>query len=401
MAANSNADFWRCINLLKLQLQSLDRIDAIQKSSDEVDEKSIVKPKTLSRDEAITKLEEIILTIVEDISQNKPPSLKYNCRNSWKNTRFNSAVGIEMIDDVSLTEHRFDSIASIGKFAATLRVMAFCYNLLQQDTYATKRDIYYTDVPFFGNQSVVDSIIDNIACMLKVPRHCLHVLAASKGCIAGDLRYREHDGAYVDCNDSNSGTMVSSHVQGIYNLHSDAKFVLVVEKEASFQRLMDDNVLQRLHPCIIITGKGFPDVNTRMMVRRLWCTLQIPILALVDADPHGIEILSVYKFGSKALSFDAHSLTVPVLKWLGVLPSDITRLSIPHDQLIPLTERDKCKARELLDRPHIQSQEVWKQEIKTMLSLGFKAEIQALSSISFNFLSETYLPVKIKHGRWI
>ena len=49
MAANLNADFWRCINLLKLQLQSLDRIDAMQKSSDEVDEKSIVKPKTLSR----------------------------------------------------------------------------------------------------------------------------------------------------------------------------------------------------------------------------------------------------------------------------------------------------------------------------------------------------------------
>ncbi|KAJ7387731.1 endodeoxyribonuclease [Desmophyllum pertusum] len=116
---------------------------------------------------------------------------------------------------------------------------------------------------------------------------------------------------------------------------------------------MDDNVLQKLHPCIVITGKGFPDVSTRMMVRQLWCTLQIPILALVDADPHGIEILSVYKFGSKALSFDAHRLTVPVIKWLGVLPTDINRLSISHDQLIPLTDRDKCKARELLERPYI------------------------------------------------
>ena len=38
---------------------------------------------------------------------------------------------------------------------------------------------------------------------------------------------------------------------------------------------------------VIIQGKGFPDVNTRMMVRCLWSTLQIPILALVDADPHG------------------------------------------------------------------------------------------------------------------
>ena len=28
-------------------------------------------------------------------------------------------------------------------------------------------------------------------------------------------------------------------------------------------------------------------MNTRMMIRLLWCTLQIPILALVDADPHG------------------------------------------------------------------------------------------------------------------
>jgi len=37
----------------------------------------------------------------------------------------------------------------------------------------------------------------------------------------------------------------------------------------------------------LFQGKGFPDVNTRMMVRCLWSTLQIPILALVDADPHG------------------------------------------------------------------------------------------------------------------
>jgi len=121
----------------------------------------------------------------------------------------------------------------------------------------------------------------------------------------------------------------------------------------------------------------------------------------VDADPHGIEILSVYKFGSKALSFDAHSLTVPVVKWLGVLPSDINRLSIPRDKLIQLTDRDKCKARELLGRPYIKSQDAWQQEIEIMLSLGYKAEIQALSSISFDFLTDTYLPVKIKHGRWI
>ncbi|KAK2574378.1 Meiotic recombination protein SPO11 [Acropora cervicornis] len=251
-----------------------------------------------------------------------------------------------MIDNITQTEHRFDSTASVG------------------------------------NQSIVDDIIDNLSCMIRVPRHSLHVVAASKGCVAGDLCYREHDGTPVDCRDK-------------------ASFLLIIEKEASFQRLLDDNILQKLHPCIVVTGKGFPDVNTRMMVHRLWCTLQIPVLGLVDADPHGVEILSVYKFGSKALSFDSHNLTVPIIKWLGVLPSDIERLAIPGDKRIPLTERDRTKAHELLERPYIKLQKPWAQEIEAMLSMGYKAEIQALSSISLEFLSDTYLPVKIKYGKWI
>ncbi|XP_067033456.1 meiotic recombination protein SPO11-like [Acropora muricata] len=401
MAASLNSEFWRCIDELKTELQAMNRVESLCKTLNESVENSVVKIEELSGDEVIKKLEEVILKIAQDISEEKSPSLQYNCRNSWKNTRYNSAVGIEMIDNITQTEHRFDSTASVGKFAATLKIIAFCYRLLQQDIYATKRDIYYSDVVFFGSQSIVDDIIDNLSCMIRVPRHCLHVVAASKGCVAGDLCYRELDGSLVDCRDKASGTLVPTHVQGIYDINSDAKFLLIIEKEASFQRLLDDNVLQKLHPCIVITGKGFPDVNTRMMVHRLWCTLQIPVLGLVDADPHGVEILSVYKFGSKALSFDSHNLTVPIIKWLGVLPSDIERLAIPGDKRIPLTERDRTKARELLERPYIKVQKPWAQEIEAMLSMGYKAEIQALSSISLEFLSDTYLPVKIKYGKWI
>jgi len=36
--------------------------------------------------------------------------------------------------------------------------------------------------------------------------------------------------------------------------------------------------------------------------------------------------------------------------------------------LIPLADRDKCKARELLERPYIKSQDAWLQEVpKTLL----------------------------------
>ena len=55
----------------------------------------------------------------------------------------------------------------------------------------------------------------------------------------------------------------------------------------------------------IIKGKGFPDVATRRFIRRLWDDLKLPPLALMDADPHGISIMAVYRFGSQV----HHSLT--------------------------------------------------------------------------------------------
>ncbi|MEJ1279170.1 ribonucleic acid export 1 [Cricetulus griseus] len=61
------------------------------------------------------------------------------------------------------------------------------------------RDIFYTNSQLFGNQASVDNIIDDISCMLKVPRRSLHVLSTSKGLIAGNLRYVEEDGTRVQC----------------------------------------------------------------------------------------------------------------------------------------------------------------------------------------------------------
>ena len=50
--------------------------------------------------------------------------------------------------------------------------------------------------------------------------------------------------------------------------------------------------------CCYLQGKGFPDVSTRLLVRLLWKSLGVPVFVLVDADPHGIEIMCVYRFGS-------------------------------------------------------------------------------------------------------
>ncbi|KAG5201720.1 hypothetical protein JEQ12_004483 [Ovis aries] len=208
--------------------------------------------------------------------------------------------------------------------AIILKILSMIYKLVQSNTYATKRDIYYTDSQLFGNQTVVDNIINDISCMLKVPRRSLHILSTSKGLIAGDLKYLEEDGTKVNCTRA-TAVAVPSNIQGIQNLITDAKFLLIVEKDATFQRLLDDNFCNKMSPCIMVTGKGVPDLNTRLLVKKLWDTFHIPVFTLVDADPHGIEIMCIYKYGSMAMSFEAHNLTVPAIRWLGLLPSDIKR----------------------------------------------------------------------------
>ncbi|KAJ3586716.1 hypothetical protein NHX12_013110 [Muraenolepis orangiensis] len=282
----------------------------------------------LIRREVLTRIEHVIRGAVASLSRDEAPVLVLPDRSNWANVSFDSAVGLQMKEQSTLITVRSDCPGSVTKFAHIFKILSIIYKLVQSNSYATKRDIYYSAAQLFGSQRTVDCIVDDISCMLKVPRRRLHVLATSKGFLSGDLSYLEEDGTRVNCLSGSAVVPVSSNVAGIKNISSSAKFVIIVEKDATFQRLVDDDFCSKLSPCIMITGKGFPDVNSRLMVRKLWDTLHIPIFALVDADPHGMEIMCIYKYGSVAMSFEAHRLTVPSVLWLGLLPSDLQRFGL-------------------------------------------------------------------------
>uniref|UniRef100_A0A8C8G2T0 DNA topoisomerase (ATP-hydrolyzing) n=1 Tax=Oncorhynchus tshawytscha TaxID=74940 RepID=A0A8C8G2T0_ONCTS len=356
--------------------------------------------------EVLILIEKVILEIVTSLSKDEAPVLVLPNRSSWANVSFDNAVGLQMTSGSSVTTVRSNCSSSVTKFGHILKVLSTIYKLVQSNVYATKRDIYYNDTQLFGSQRTVDSIVDDISCMLKVPRRRLHVLATSKGFISGDLCYLEEDSTKVDCHSNSTVNPTNTKYipptsQNRHNIVSSAKFVLIVEKDATFQKLLDYDFCTKLCPCIMITGKGVPDVNSRLMVRKLWDTLHIPIFALVDADPYGIEIMCIYKYGSVAMSFEAHSLTVPSVMWLGLLPSDLHRLRVPEDALIPLTQRDQNKLTSLLKRPYLACQPAWQREMEMMQRSKVKAEIQSLASIAPDFLSRVYLPNKLRYGGWI
>lgn len=118
-------------------------------------------------------------------------------------------------------------------------------------------------------------------------------------------------------------------------------------------------------------------------------TLAIPAYILVDADPHGIEIMFTYRFGSLSLSH-LDMLASPKIQWIGIRPTDIAEFEIPS---LPLTDEDIKKIDEMLERPYIT--EELRLQLTQMRKDKIKAEIEALSTFSSTYLVDQYLPSTI------
>jgi len=280
------------------------------------------------------------------------------------------------------------------------RVLELIRQVCQKGIHVTKRDLFYTDVKLFTKQTDSDECIEEAAAMLGCTRGSLNVVASEKGQVVGRIQFEEA-GDLIDCTKMGiGGKAIPPHIDRVENIRGDAKFILIVEKDAAFMRLSEDRFYNQF-PCIIITGKGQPDVATRVFLKRVKETLCIPVLALVDSDPYGLKIFSVYMQGSKSMAYDNASLTTPDIKWLGVRPSDLEKYNIPEQCRLDMTAKDIQTGNALLEEDFIKSRPEWGKELRIMLKTKKKAEIQALSSFGFQYLTQFYLPQKLREGDWI
>ena len=297
-------------------------------------------------------------------------------------------------------ERVFGSASSVRKTAITTRILQIVMELCHKGIHVTKRDLFYTDVKLFKQQTESDDVLDDCAGMVGCTRSSLNVVASEKGVVVGRLIF-DDDGDEIDCTKMGvGGKAIPPTADRVSNMRGDAEFILLIEKDAAFMRLAEDRFYNQ-YPCVIISGKGQPDVATRLFLNKVRATLNIPILGLFDADPYGLKILSVYMKGSKNMSYDAINLTTPDIKWLGVRPSDLDKYNIPQQCRLEMTEHDIKEGKQLLQEDFIKSNPLWQAELEMMVKSKIKAEIQALSSFGFQYLSQVYLPRKLKEGDWI
>lgn len=114
---------------------------------------------------------------------------------------------------------------------------------------------------------------------------------------------------------------------------------------------------------------------------------QCPLYGLMDFDPDGLDILSTYKHGSKALAHQSAELALPSIQWLGVKSAHVGQEDDLHQTqgLLKLSARDRRKATSMLEREHFAedgAEQEWRRELQVMLMLNVKAEIQLLEARS-------------------
>ncbi len=352
----------------------------------------------LTADDTTERLVEAAFDILNETMTTGRPAFEIPSRSGdnivWDEVRDLLLLGMRTIS------RPYHSLASVVDATRTARVMEIVYNLLKANLHATKREVYYSDVNLFRDQKYSDKIVEDVASMLQTTRDSVHIVASARGSAMGRVTIRD-GGDLIDLTKMGTGGWaVTPFLDQLEIVESDAEFILLSEKDAAVMRLAEAKYWNR-QPCIVITGKGSGDIATRAFLKILVKELEIPAFALVDSDPYGHYIYSVFLRGSKRLSYESPFIATPELKLLGVLTRDLDEYKIPKAVRIPMTPADVKRVKDMLKEPFVQQNKPWVEDLQLMLKLKEKAEIQAFASHSFQYLTDDYLPRKLDTGDWI
>lgn len=348
------------------------------------------------------KLKELGKNTLGQIKKEKNPDIELPIR-VLSNIYFDEKSGLVRLGDK--TSHRtYLNVAHTRKFMQTLMVAAECKKIIDQDVTTTIRDLYYTlkrTIPgtkenTVEDQSESDPIIEDLEAALDTLRERLHLQADRKGYVAGPIIVNDV-GDKIDCAKmGSSGWAIPSNVEPevIKFEKCTADFILVIEKDAVWQRLNQDKFWKKYN-CLILTGKGQPARGCRRLINRMHKELKLPVYVMTDADAWGYYIYSVIKQGSINLSFLSDRLGTPSAKFIGLTTRDVAKFGIPENVTIKLNKGDIKRANEMLKYIWFKPEE-WQDELKHMLEVGFKLELEALSAKGIKYISEKYLPQKIR-----
>lgn len=297
-------------------------------------------------------------------------------------------------------------------YMQTMLVATGCKKLIDQGKTTSIRGLYYllkrtiegTREETFDDQNECDPVIEDAEVLLDSLREELHLYAQTKGTMVGEISVVDR-GDDIDCSRMGSGgygipSIVEPEIVRLSRKKCDAKFILHVEKDTVWQRFNEDK-FWKTHHCILTHGGGQPPRGVRRLLHRLHYELKLPVYCLLDNDPWGYYIYSVIKQGSINLAFESQRMAIPEAKFLGLRSIDLERCGLSPNVRINLNDNDRKRARQIASYPWFEKKRPWQQEISRMLKNDFKLEVEALISKDISYVTETYVPERLRGKDWL
>jgi len=353
------------------------------------------------------KIERLAEAVLKTVKGGKNPFVEIPIR-SLANVKFNEKR--RLIELGSQKQKRyFFNVGMAKKFMQTFLVSDACKELIDSGKTTSIRDLYYitkhsigdTKQNTFEEQDESDPVIEDLEVALDALREELHLFASRKGSMVGPITIRD-SGDTIDLRRMGSGgwavpSIVEENV--IEFVKHEAKYILLIEKDAVWTRFNEDKFWRR-ERCIILQGGGQPPRGVRRLVQRLHSELKLPLYVLVDNDPWGFYIYSVMKQGSINLAYESMRMAVPDARFIGLSSFDKLTYKLPSNVAIKMDDGDVSRAKQMLAYPWFQAKQ-WQEEIQEMVKSGQKFELEALSRRGISFITEEYLPKKLKDKDWL
>jgi len=350
-------------------------------------------------------LEDFGKDLVKEVLANRQPRMVVPIR-ALSNVTFNKKTETLQLGGRS-AERNFFNVAHAKKFLQTLEVAAASKNLLEEGKHASLRDVFYmvkrtipnTKTNIVDEQAESDDAIQDLELLTDHSREQLNINANKMGSVAGHVVITDK-GDEIDWSRMGSGGWsIPSNVEEITFKRVRAKYVIYMEKAAVWERLHEDKFWDKQN-CIIMSSQGQTTRGIRRLLQRLSIEHQLPIYVLADFDPWGFYIYSVLKFGSINLAHMAESMTLGTARFLGITADDIENYGLKK-HLIAFKDVDMKRLEQLQNYEWFRDNKEWQRQFKLMKAMKAKAEIQALSSRGISFITEKYLPEKIRKGEFL
>lgn len=344
--------------------------------------------------------------LVDQIDKGKNPEIKFTLRN-LSNIVFDKKTRTLKLGNKT-GSRSFFNVAHAQKFLQTVEVASIIkkelletgkHEHLRGIFYMSKRTIPGTNVNLVDDQVESDKAIEDLEVISGLSREQMHVSANKMGSMIGNITI-EDSGDTIDCSKlGKGGYSIPSITDELEFKKIKAKYVLYMEKASTFERLAEDKFWDK-NDALLVTSQGQTTRGIRRLLQRISEEKDLPIYVLCDADVYGAYIYSVIKYGSIALAHASEKLTIPSVKYVGVTMDDVVKYDLKR-HLIKLTEQDLARIKQVSEYAWFKDNKQWLKQFKMMKEFNGKVEIQALTAKGISFISEKYLPEKIKNKEFL